>query len=98
MGGFMMGTYFVVIGISQYLGSVVANYAHIPANLTDPIESLNIYTSLFNKLGFAGVGCTLIALAMLPLLNKLSVSHSNAAARPLPPPSVVGSGESPAIP
>ena len=97
MGGFMMGTYFVVIGISQYLGSVVANYAHIPENLTDPIQSLTIYTSLFNKLGFAGVGCTIVALSMLPLLNKLSVSHSNAAAPPVPLPSVVGSGESPAV-
>ena len=97
MGGFMMGTYFVVMGISQYLGSVVANYAHIPANLTDPIESLNIYTSLFNKLGFAGIGCTLVALAMLPLLRKLSSSHSDSAAQPRPLPNVVGSGESAAV-
>jgi proton-dependent oligopeptide transporter, POT family len=97
MGGFMMGTYFVVIGISQYLGSVVANYAHIPENLADPIESLNIYTSLFNKLGFAGIGCTIIALAMLPLLKKLSSSHSGSAGPPVPLPSVVGSGESPAV-
>src|SRR6204780_5289946 len=43
MGGFMMGAYFVVSGISQYLGSVVANFAHIPAGLTDPLESLAIY-------------------------------------------------------
>jgi proton-dependent oligopeptide transporter, POT family len=96
MGGFMMGTYFVVIGISQYLGSVVANYAHIPKDLTDPIASLTIYTSLFNKLGFAGIGCTIIALAMLPLLRKLSSSHSDSTAPPVPLPSVVG-GESAAV-
>ena len=30
MGGFMMGAYFVASGLSQYLGSVVANFAHIP--------------------------------------------------------------------
>ena len=30
MGGFMMGAYFVAVGMSQYLGSVVANFAHIP--------------------------------------------------------------------
>ena len=29
MGGFMMGAYFVAVGVSLYLGSIVANYAHI---------------------------------------------------------------------
>jgi proton-dependent oligopeptide transporter, POT family len=86
MGGFMMGAYFVASGLSQYLGSVVANFAHIPEGLSDPMESLTIYTSLFNKLGFAGIVCTAIAIAMLPLMNKLSASHSDAAAgnSPLP--------------
>jgi proton-dependent oligopeptide transporter, POT family len=80
MGGFMMGAYFVAVGLSQYLGSVVANFAHIPRNLTDPAESLKIYTHLFNELGFAGVLCTLIAIAMLPLMKKLSTHHAGAAA------------------
>ena len=79
MGGFMMGAYFVASGLSQYLGSVVANFAHIPENLNDPVESLTIYTALFNKLGFAGITCTLIAIAMLPLMKKLSASHSETA-------------------
>jgi POT family proton-dependent oligopeptide transporter len=84
MGGFMMGAYFVAVGLSQYLGSVVANFAHIPDDIKNPLDSLTIYTSLFNKLGFAGIACTLIALAILPLMNKLSVSHSGTAARPDP--------------
>jgi POT family proton-dependent oligopeptide transporter len=88
MGGFMMGAYFVVSGISQYLGSVVANFAHIPENITNPVESMAIYTSLFNKLGFAGIACTLIAIAMLPLMRKLSASHSDAAANHTPLPAV----------
>jgi len=87
MGGFMMGAYFVVSGISQYLGSVVANFAHIPANLTNPLESLAIFTGLFNKLGFAGIVCTVLAIAMLPLMKRLSANHSDAGTRhtPLPP-------------
>ena len=32
----MMGAYFVASGISQYLGGIVANYAQIPRNITDP--------------------------------------------------------------
>ena len=87
MGGFMMGAYFVASGISQYLGSVVANFASIPEHIDNPLDSLTIYTALFNKLGFAGVACTVIAIAMLPLMNKLSASHSDAATNhnPLPP-------------
>jgi proton-dependent oligopeptide transporter, POT family len=88
MGGFMMGAYFVATGISQYLGSVVANFAHVPANLTDPVASLPIYTHLFNELGFAGVGCTAIAVVMLPLMSRLSARHSQAASVSTPLPAV----------
>ena len=35
MGGFMMGAYYVASGISQYLGSVVANFASIPNKMAD---------------------------------------------------------------
>lgn len=85
MGGFMMGAYYVASGVAQYMGSVVANYAAIPDNITDPLESLKIYTSLFNKLGFVGVGCVLIAAAMLPLMKKLSLNHALANVPPIPP-------------
>ncbi len=75
MGGFMMGAWFVATGISQYLGGVVANYASVPKNLTDPVQTLAIYTSLFNKLGYAAIGCTVIALLALPLMQRLSATH-----------------------
>jgi proton-dependent oligopeptide transporter, POT family len=88
MGGFMMGAYFVASGLSQYLGSVVANFAHIPQNLTNPLESLSIYTRLFNELGYAGVVCTVIAIAMLPFMKKLSTSHSDTALAGSPLPAV----------
>ncbi len=88
MGGFMMGAYFVASGLSQYMGSVVANLAHIPEDITSPLESLTIYTGLFNKLGFAGIVCTGIAIAMLPLMNRLSASHSDSATSREPLPAV----------
>ena len=76
MSGFMMGAYFVASGVSQYLGGVVATFASVPRNITDPLESLPIYTSLFNKLGIAALVCTLIAIAVLPLMKRLSLAHS----------------------
>jgi len=75
MGGFMMGAYFVASGVSQYLGGVVATFASVPRNITDSLESLPIYTALFNKLGIAALVCTVIAIAALPLMNRLSVAH-----------------------
>jgi POT family proton-dependent oligopeptide transporter len=98
MSGFMMGAYFVATGISQYLGSVVANFAHIPEGLTDPRESLAIYSHLFNQLGYAGILCTLIALAMLPLMRRLAVSHNAAAAASAGPASATRTAESPGVP
>ncbi|MDE2305806.1 MAG: oligopeptide:H+ symporter [Gammaproteobacteria bacterium] len=38
MGGFMMGAYFVAVGISQYLGGVVANFASIPSRIADIVK------------------------------------------------------------
>jgi proton-dependent oligopeptide transporter, POT family len=76
MGGFMMGAYYVGVGISQYLGGLVANYAAIPQDITDPLQSLNIYTALFTKLGYAGIVCTLIAIGVLPLMKRLSATHN----------------------
>ncbi|WP_243412283.1 peptide MFS transporter [Cognatiluteimonas telluris] len=88
MGGFMMGAYFVASGISQYLGGVVATYASISAvNSTDPLASLPIYTSLFNKLGLAALVCTVIAVAVLPLMKRLSTAHQCSQALP---PAVAG--------
>ena len=75
MGGFMMGAYFVAVGISQYLGGLVATMASVPEGMTDPLQTLSIYTSLFNKLGLAAIACTFIALAALPLMRRLTAAH-----------------------
>lgn len=75
MGGFMMGAYFVAVGISQYLGGVVANFASVPKDIVDPLLTLPIYTSLFNKLGIAAIACTFVALGALPLMRRLTATH-----------------------
>jgi POT family proton-dependent oligopeptide transporter len=79
MGGFMMGAYFDASGISQYLGGIVANYAAVPQDVTDPLQTMPIYTNLFFWLGVTGVVCTVIALAVLPLMKRLSTTHHAAA-------------------
>jgi POT family proton-dependent oligopeptide transporter len=75
MGGFMMGAYYVAVGISQYLGSVVANLASVPEGVTDPLRTLPVYTGLFNRLGLLACGGVALAVALLPLMRKLSDTH-----------------------
>jgi POT family proton-dependent oligopeptide transporter len=76
MGGFMIGAYYVASGVSQYLGGVVASYASISNDIThDAAASLPIYASLFNKLGLLALVCTAIAVAVLPLMRRLSAAH-----------------------
>jgi len=75
MSGFMMGGYYVITGVSQYLGSVVANFASVPKNMTDPVATLPLYTDLFNELALVAVGATLLAIALLPLMKRLSLAH-----------------------
>jgi POT family proton-dependent oligopeptide transporter len=70
--GFIMGVWFLATGISQYLGSYVATYASVPQNVTNPVDTLPLYTNLFTKLGLVAVIGTLITAALIPLMKKLS--------------------------
>ena len=71
--GFLMGVWFLATGISQYLGSYVATYASVPQNVTNPVDTLPLYTNLFMKLGIVAVVGTLIAAALIPTMKRLSV-------------------------
>ena len=72
--GFIMGVWFLSTGISQYLGSYVATYASVPANVTDPVQTLPLYTSLFTKLGIVAAIGTVLAALMIPTMKRLSAA------------------------
>lgn len=76
--GFVMGLWFLATGISQYAGSFVANYAAVPDNITDPVQSLPLYTNLCMNLGWWALGFTLIALALIPYMKWLSATGGEA--------------------
>jgi proton-dependent oligopeptide transporter, POT family len=73
--GLMMGAWLLSSGIAQYLGSDVANYASVPAGMTDPLATLPLYIHLFWVLGWVAVGAMVVAILMLPLLHRLDASH-----------------------
>jgi len=72
--GFIMGVWFLATGISQYLGGFVANYASVPHTVTDPVQTLPLYTHLFVGLGEVAVAGTVISAVMIPLMKWLSVT------------------------
>jgi POT family proton-dependent oligopeptide transporter len=73
--GLMMGAWLLSSGISQYLGSFVANYASAPAGVTDPLATLPLYVHLFWVLGWVAVAGTVGAVVMLPLMRALDATH-----------------------
>ncbi|HEY3859419.1 MAG TPA: oligopeptide:H+ symporter [Gammaproteobacteria bacterium] len=78
MRGFVMGLWFLATGISQYLGGIVATYASVPDNITDPVQSLPLYTNLCMELGYWALGFTVLAIAMIPVMKWLSATGGEA--------------------
>ena len=76
--GFIMGTWFLATGISQYLGGFVANYASVPKDVTNPVQSLPLYTHLFMNLGYVAVAGTVLAIAAVPFMKWLSATGGEA--------------------
>jgi len=78
MRGFVMGLWFLATGISQYLGGIVATYASVPDNITDPVQSLPLYTNLCMELGYWALGFTVLAIAVIPLMKWISATGGEA--------------------
>ncbi|MGC9366370.1 MAG: oligopeptide:H+ symporter [bacterium] len=68
--GFMMGAWFMSTSIAMLLGGYVADLANIPENITSSQISLNIYSSLFFKIGLASLIISLIMFLFVPKLKK----------------------------
>ena len=76
--GFIMGTWFLATGISQYLGGFVANYASVPKDVTDPLKTLPLYTHLFMNLGLVALAGTVLAVIAIPYMKWLSKTGGEA--------------------
>jgi len=70
--GFIMGVWFLASGISQYLGATSLRSRACPRTVTNPADTLPLYTNLFTKLGIVAVIGTVIAAALIPTMKKLS--------------------------
>jgi len=77
MSAFMMGAYFLSVGVAMYIGSWVANYAALPdvGGQPDPAQTLPLYGSLFFRLFLLGCGGTVASLVLLPIIRRLDAAH-----------------------
>ena len=77
LSAFMMGAFYVGIGVALYIGSAVANLASLPPDLLSAgaEQSLPIYHRLFLNLLELGLLVTALCAAMLPVLRRLDRAH-----------------------
>ena len=72
--GFIMGSYFLAVGISEYLGGFVATFAAVPRQVTNPVQTLPLYSHLFYGLGIVAIIGAAAAIAIVPLMKRLSAT------------------------
>lgn len=53
------------------LGGYVATFTAVPENITDPLQTLPVYTNVFSKIGLVTLGVTVVMALMVPWLNRM---------------------------
>ncbi len=81
LSAFMMGAFYVGIGMALYIGSAVANLASLPPGLlaAGAEQSLPVYHRLFLSLLQLGLAVTALCALVLPVLRRLDRAHRAAA-------------------
>jgi POT family proton-dependent oligopeptide transporter len=71
--GIIMGAWFLGTGVSMYAGGAIAGLASIPNGTVGASATLPIYTHFFWLLGAAALACAIVATAITPLLQRMTV-------------------------
>jgi POT family proton-dependent oligopeptide transporter len=69
--GFLMGAWFMAVAIGMILGGMVASLTDIPSNLPVGMDSLNIYSNIFLKIGIVTTIIAIVMALMTPKLKNL---------------------------
>ncbi|HFW7958563.1 TPA: dipeptide/tripeptide permease, partial [Shigella sonnei] len=48
-----------------------ATFTAVPDNITDPLETLPVYTNVFGKIGLVTLGVAVVMLLMVPWLKRM---------------------------
>lgn len=70
IAGFVMGIWFLTSALAGFSGAFVASIAAIPANVKPGVDSLLIYTDLFQLIGLVTLGVSVLMWAISPWLSR----------------------------
>ncbi|MGU7695666.1 dipeptide/tripeptide permease, partial [Escherichia coli] len=65
------GLWFLTQAAGFLLGGYVATFTAVPENITDPLQTLPIYTNVFSKIGLVTLAVTVVMAFMVPWLNRM---------------------------
>ncbi len=70
--GFIMGSWFLTTAGANLIGGYVANLMAVPENVTDPLQSLEVYGNVFMQIGIATAVIAAIMILTAPKLNRMT--------------------------
>jgi POT family proton-dependent oligopeptide transporter len=74
MTGMVMGAWFLASAFGQYLAGIIGTWMAIPhdsgAGALKPIESLAIYSGVFEKITLVCIGAAVVLFLLVPFMNK----------------------------
>ncbi len=69
--GFIMGAWFMGSASGIILGGMIAGLTNVPSNIAPGVYSLNLYASVFGKLGLGSLVIAVIMAIFIPKLKKM---------------------------
>lgn len=72
--GFIMGSWFLTTAGAAMIAGKVANQMAVPDNITDPLQSLAIYSKVFLQIGEFTLVTAVLMLIISPLLQRMTSS------------------------
>ncbi len=69
--GLMMGIWFLSSSAAHQAGAIIAKFtAPVDKTITDPVVTLELYTSVFTTVGYTALGASVLLLLLTPVLKK----------------------------
>lgn len=80
--GFIMGSWFLTTAGAAIIAGKVANLMAVPENVTNPVESLQVYGHVFLQIGITTGIIALLMLLTAPKLNRMTQDDDKKASAP----------------
>ena len=75
--GFIMGSWFLTTAGAAMIAGKVANLMAVPENVTDPLQSLHVYSDVFMQIGMATGVIAILMMLTAPKLNRMTQSDES---------------------